>query len=68
MNVQDITGKVGQHGPIAGIRSKVLTDGAAPWAHGGAYEREEQYRDKKAVGGLNRDLRQMIPAGGQFKS
>jgi len=38
MNVQDITGKIGYAGPIAGVKSKVITDGRAPWAHGGAYE------------------------------
>ena len=38
MNVQDITGKVGSVGPIAGVKSKVISDGHAPWAHGGEYE------------------------------
>lgn len=55
MNVQDITGKYGAVGPIAGMKSKVITDGHAPWAHGGDYEYDGPKRDKKAIGGLNRD-------------
>jgi len=68
MNVQDITGKYVHAGPIAGMKSKVISDGHAPWAHGGAYESEEYRPDKKTVGGLNRDNRGMMAAGGQIRS
>lgn len=50
------------------MKSKVISDGHAPWAHGGAYEREDFRPDRKSVGGLNRDHRTMIPAGGQIRS
>lgn len=45
MNVQDITGRGGYVGPIAGMKSKVITDGTAPWAHGGAYEYDGDRKD-----------------------
>jgi len=40
MNVQDITGRPAYAGPIAGMKSNVISDGRAPWAHGGQYETE----------------------------
>jgi len=47
MNVQDITGKLGSVGPIAGVKSKVISDGHAPWAHGGEYEWDGQRQERK---------------------
>lgn len=66
MNVQDITGKYTDYksSSIAGVKSKVQSDGNAPWAHGGYYERETE-QEKQPVGGLRRDFRGMIAAGGK---
>jgi hypothetical protein len=70
MNVSDITGKQSreQH-IIAGIKSKVITDGKAPWASGGYFEAIDQNElRKKPVGSARAgiDPMRMIPAGGKI--
>ena len=72
MNVQDITGRYHcEPGFIAGIKSKVITDGRAPWAQGGHFDAEgHDPREKHPVGAVRRgvDPTRMIPAGGKIVS
>ena len=68
--MQDITGKYQPRaGPVAGVKSNILSDGRAPWAQGGYFDSEEHDpRERKNERGRRVDKLQMIPAGGKITS